>query len=76
MARGNDHFQHHAWGYFAFKCLLQCSDDRSLPLVKKTCNLMGFQAANCLRVDKVQTAGCFSVLPLFHIMKRVIGVKQ
>ena len=32
---------------------------------------MGFQAANRLRVDKVRTAGCFSVLPLLRIMKRV-----
>ena len=25
MARGNVYFQQHAWGYFAFKHLLQCS---------------------------------------------------
>ena len=28
----------------AFKRLLWCSDDRSLPLVKKICNSMGFRA--------------------------------
>ena len=33
MARGNVHFQQHAWGYFALTRLLRCSDDRSLPLV-------------------------------------------
>ena len=29
---------------------------------------MGFQTANRLRVDKVRTAGCFSVLPLLRII--------
>ena len=33
MAQGNVHFQQHAWGYFAFKHFLRCSDDGSLPLV-------------------------------------------
>ena len=61
MARGNVHFQQQVWGYFAFKCLLQCSDGRSLPLVEKICDSMGFWAANHLRVDKVRTASCFSV---------------
>ena len=56
------------WVYFAFKHLLQCSDDRSLPLVEEICDLMGFRAANHLQVDKVWTAACFSVL---CIMKRV-----
>ena len=41
-ARGNDHFQQHAWRYFALKRLLKCSDDRSLPLVEKICDSMGF----------------------------------
>ena len=76
MALGNAHFQQHAWGYFAFKRLLPCRDDESLPLVEKLCDSMGFRAANRLRVDKVRTAGCFSVLPLLRIMKRVTGVKQ
>ena len=76
MARGNVHFQQHAWGYFVFKRLLRCSDDRSLPLVEKICDSMGFRAANRLRVDKVGPAGCFSVLPLLRIMKRVTEVKQ
>ena len=62
MAWGNVHFQQQVWGYFAFKiCLLQCSDGRSLPLVEKICDSMGFWAANHLRVDKVRTASCFSV---------------
>ena len=43
MAQGNVHFQQHAWGYFTFKHFLQCSDDGSLPLVEKICDLMGFQ---------------------------------
>ena len=55
---------------------MRCSDDRSLSLVEKICDWMGFRAANCLRVDTVWTAGCFSVMPLTHIMKRVTGVKQ
>ena len=76
MALGNAHFQQYAWGYFAFKRLLRCSDDESLPLVEKLCDSMGFRAANRLRVDKVRTAGYFSVLPLLRIMKRVTGVKQ
>ena len=71
MARENTHFQQHTWVCFAFKHLLQCSDDRSLPLVTKIRDLMGFRATNCLRVDKVWTAACFSVLPLLRIMKRV-----
>ena len=29
----------------AFKRLLRCSDDRSLPLVEKICDSMGFRAA-------------------------------
>ena len=61
MARGNVHFQQQVGGYFAFKCLLQCSDGRSLPLVEKICDSMGFWAANHLQVNKVQTASCFSV---------------
>ena len=77
MAQGNVHFQQrHAWGYFAFKHFLRCSDDGSLPPVEKICDLMDFRATNRLRVDKVQTASCFSVLPLLPIMKRVTGVKQ
>ena len=42
MARGNVYFQWHAWGYFAFKHLLWCSDDRGLPLVEKIYNSMVF----------------------------------
>ena len=76
VARGNVHFQQHVWRYFAFKRLLRCGDDRSLPLVEKICDLMGFRAANRLQVNKVWTAGCFSVLPLLRIMKRVTGFKQ
>ena len=52
-------FHQHAWGYFAFKHLLRCGDDRTLPLVKKICDSIGFEAANRLWVDKVWTAGCF-----------------
>ena len=52
MARGNVHFEQHGWGYFAFKRLLRCSDDSSLPLVEKICYSMGFRAANRIRVDK------------------------
>ena len=33
MAQGNVHFQQHAWGYYAFKHFVMCSDDGSLPLV-------------------------------------------
>ena len=76
MAQGNVYFQQHAWAYFAFKHFLRCSDDGSLPLVEKICDLMGFRGPNRLRVDKVQTASCFSVLPLLPITKRVTGVKQ
>ena len=76
MARGNVHFQQHSWGYFAFKRLPRSSDNRSVPLVEKICDLMGFRVANRLRVGKVWTAGCFSVLPSLRIMKRVTGVKQ
>ena len=71
MAQENSHFQQHTRVYFAFKHLLQCSDDRSLPLVEEICELMGFRATNRLQVDKVWTAACFSVLPLLCIMKRV-----
>ena len=42
--------------------------DGSLPLDEKLCDSMGFRASNRLRVDKVRTAGCFSVLPLLRIM--------
>ena len=73
MARGKFHFQQHKWGYFAFKRLLRCSDNRSLPLVEKIGDSMGFRVANRLRVDKIRTAGYFSVLPLLRIMKRVTG---
>ena len=45
MARGNVRFQRHARGYFAFKRLLRCRDDRGLPLVEKICDSMGFRAA-------------------------------
>ena len=71
MAQENSHFQQHTWVYFAFKHLLQCSDDKSLPLVEEICDLMSFRAANRLQVDKVWTAACFFVLPLLCIMKRV-----
>ena len=75
MARGD--FQQHAWGCLAFKRLLRWSDDRSLPLVEKICNSMGFWAANRLRVEKIGTAGSFSsLLPLIRIIKRVTGVKK
>ena len=76
LARGNVHFQQHAWRYLALKRLLRFSDDRSLPLVEKICDSMGFRAANRLRVDKVRIPGCFSALPLLRIMKRVTGFKQ
>ena len=76
MARGNVHFQQHAWGYFPFKRILRFSDDRRLPLVENICDSMGFRAANRHRVDKVRTASCFSLLPLLRIIKRVTGVKQ
>ena len=59
MARGNVHFQQHAWGYFTFKLLLPCNDDRSLPLVEKICDSLGFRAANRLRVDKVRLPAVF-----------------
>ena len=52
IARGNVHFKQHAWGYFAFKRLLRCSDDRGLPLVEKICYSKGFRPANRIRVDK------------------------
>ena len=52
-------FHQPAGGYFAFKHLLRCSDDRTLPLVKKICDSIGFEAANRLWLDKVWTAGCF-----------------
>ena len=42
LARGNAHFQQHASGYFAFKRLVRCSDDRSLPLVEKNLRFDGF----------------------------------
>ena len=42
MARENAHFQQHVWGYFPFKRLLRCSDDRTLPLVQKICWFDGF----------------------------------
>ena len=76
VARGNVHFQQHAWRYFALKRLLHCSDGRSLPLVEKICDSLGFRAANRLRVDKVRIPGCFSVLHLLRIMKRETGFKQ
>ena len=41
-ALGNDYFQQHARGYFAFKRLLRCSDDRSLRLVEKNLRFDGF----------------------------------
>ena len=31
----NSHFQQHAWRYFAFKHLLRCSGDRTLPPIEK-----------------------------------------
>ena len=58
MARGNVHFQQHAWGYFSFK--------RFFASGRKNLQFDGFnfRSANRLRVDKVRPAGCFSVLPL------------
>ena len=53
MARENAPFQQHASAYFAFRRLLRWSNDRTLPLVEKICDLMGFG-----RVDKVRTANC------------------
>ena len=77
MARGNVHFQQHAWGYFAFKRLLPCNDDRSLPLVEKNdLRLDGFSGSKPPSSRQGQTAACFLVLPLLRIMKRVTGVKQ
>ena len=117
MALENACFQQHGRGYFAFKHLLGCSDNRTLPLVTKICNTrakqlsmaatarviwlyacvrywpyqgvgrctsllsvginsMSFQATNRLQVDKVQTAGCFSVQPLLRIFVGVTGVTQ
>ena len=35
-----------------------------------------FWATNCLQIDKVRTATCFSVLPLLCIMKRVKTAKK
>ena len=75
MARENAHLQQHAWGYFAFK-FTKCSDDRTLPLLEKIYDSMGFRAANRLRVDKVRTAGCFSVQPLLRLIKGVTGIPQ
>ena len=74
--RENVHFQQQAWGYFAFKGLLRCHDDRSLLLVETICDSIGFRAANRLRIDKVRAASCFSVLPLHRIMKKVTGFNQ
>ena len=68
MVPENAHYQQHGCGYFPFKSLLRCSDDSSLPLVEKIRNSMGFWATNRLRVDKVWTAGCFSVQPLLRII--------
>ena len=42
MARENAHLQQHAWGYFPFKRFLNCSDDRTLPLIEQMCYSMGF----------------------------------
>ena len=44
--------------------------------LKKICDLMGFQAANRLREDKVQIAGCFSMQPLLGLINGVTGVTQ
>ena len=117
MALENACFQQHGRGYFAFKHLLGCSDNRTWPLVTKICNTrakplsmaatapviwlyacvrywpyhgvgrctsllsvginsMGFQATNRLQVDKVQTAGCFSVQPLLCIFVGATGATQ
>jgi len=70
MAQQNAHFQQHACSYFVFECLLWCSNDRTMPLVKKICNSMAFQAANRLRVDKVQTIGCFFLCCLCFVLWR------
>ena len=63
-------------GIFCFKHLLSCSDDKTLPLVEKICNSMGFQGTNSLPVNKVRTTGCVSVQPLLCIMKVVTEVTQ
>ena len=76
MARGNVHFQQHAWGYFAFKRLLRCSDDRSLPLLKKNLRFDGFSGCKPLSSRRGQTACCFSMLPLLRTMKRVTEVTE
>ena len=57
-------------GYFAFKHLLRCSDDRSLS--RKIPDPMGFWTANRLRVYKVRLFFCAA----FIIIKRVTGATQ
>ena len=71
------HFQQHAWGYFAFKCLLRCSNDRSLPLLKKNLRFDGFSGCKLPSSRRGQTACCFSVLPfILRTMKRVTEMTE
>ena len=71
MTRESAHLQQHAWGYFTFKRLMKCRDDRTLPLVEKICDSMGFRAANRLRVDKVRTCRLF-FCAAFTLVLRVV----
>ena len=77
IAQENAHFQQHACGYFVFECLLWCSNDRSMPLVKKNLQFDGF--SGCKPSSSRQGPDhwlFFSVLPLLRIMKRVTGLTQ
>ena len=69
-ARGNVHFQQHAWRYFAFKRLVWCSDDRSLPLVEKICDSIGFRAANRLRVKTRSGPQAVALCCLYFVLWR------
>ena len=76
MALENACFQQHAWGYFTFKHLLGCSDDRTLPLVEKSAIQWVFGLKTAFNCRQGPEHSCFSVQPLLCIMKGMKGITQ
>ena len=59
----NAHFQQHAWRHFAFKHLLRCSGDRTLPPIEKITQKMteGKKHRNTSKVSLLIYTMIFSV---------------
>jgi len=52
-------FYQHAWGYLAKKNSSMCGNGRTLPLVEKICDRMGFWAANSIQIGTSEPQAVF-----------------